>query len=193
MPPYFQFLTIVAFHTFLSLELDVVMLEVTVLSLLTQLTLLTLLTLPARASSHHLLIPNKPQITTNIPREHHKNTTRTPREHHIISTETQVGIGGRLDSTNVITHPACTGITIIDYDHTEILGALYALCCLLSALSAVCCPLPFAALCSLLLSAVYCSLLSAVGCSLLSLFALCCSLYTTFPAYAYLLHYVIQI
>ncbi len=34
----------------------------------------------------------------------------------------EVGLGGRCDSTNVITHPAVCGITPIDMDHTGVLG-----------------------------------------------------------------------
>jgi len=34
----------------------------------------------------------------------------------------EVGLGGRYDATNVIAHPACAGITPIDYDHAEFLG-----------------------------------------------------------------------
>lgn len=34
----------------------------------------------------------------------------------------EVGLGGRYDATNIITHPVVTAITNIDYDHTEILG-----------------------------------------------------------------------
>ena len=34
----------------------------------------------------------------------------------------EVGLGGRYDATNVIEHPVITAITMIDYDHTEILG-----------------------------------------------------------------------
>lgn len=34
----------------------------------------------------------------------------------------EVGLGGRYDATNVIENPAITAITMIDYDHTEILG-----------------------------------------------------------------------
>ena len=29
----------------------------------------------------------------------------------------EVGIGGRLDATNVIEHPVVCGVTLIDYDH----------------------------------------------------------------------------
>jgi dihydrofolate synthase/folylpolyglutamate synthase len=34
----------------------------------------------------------------------------------------EVGLGGRYDATNIIEDPAITAITMIDYDHTEILG-----------------------------------------------------------------------
>ncbi len=34
----------------------------------------------------------------------------------------EVGLGGRYDATNIITNPAVTAITNIDYDHTDILG-----------------------------------------------------------------------
>ncbi|HCC02678.1 MAG TPA: bifunctional folylpolyglutamate synthase/dihydrofolate synthase, partial [Ruminococcaceae bacterium] len=34
----------------------------------------------------------------------------------------EVGLGGRLDATNVIRNPLCSVITHISYDHTEILG-----------------------------------------------------------------------
>ncbi|MEN9524473.1 MAG: hypothetical protein RL536_542 [Candidatus Parcubacteria bacterium] len=34
----------------------------------------------------------------------------------------EVGMGGRYDATNIITKPAVTAITNVDYDHTEILG-----------------------------------------------------------------------
>jgi len=34
----------------------------------------------------------------------------------------ETGIGGRFDSTNIVKHPACTGITQLDLDHTNILG-----------------------------------------------------------------------
>lgn len=34
----------------------------------------------------------------------------------------EVGMGGRLDCTNIIETPITTGITLIDLEHTEILG-----------------------------------------------------------------------
>jgi folylpolyglutamate synthase/dihydropteroate synthase len=34
----------------------------------------------------------------------------------------EVGIGGRLDGTNVIPKPVATAVTTLDYDHVEILG-----------------------------------------------------------------------
>lgn len=34
----------------------------------------------------------------------------------------ETGLGGRLDSTNVIERPACTAITRVDLDHTAVLG-----------------------------------------------------------------------
>ncbi|HEX7724513.1 MAG TPA: cyanophycin synthetase [Candidatus Paceibacterota bacterium] len=34
----------------------------------------------------------------------------------------EVGLGGRYDATNIVTKPVVTAITMIDYDHTEILG-----------------------------------------------------------------------
>ena len=34
----------------------------------------------------------------------------------------EVGIGGRLDSTNVIPTPVATAVTTLDYDHVELLG-----------------------------------------------------------------------
>ena len=34
----------------------------------------------------------------------------------------EVGMGGRLDCTNVIEYPIATGITLIDLEHTEVLG-----------------------------------------------------------------------
>lgn len=38
----------------------------------------------------------------------------------------EVGLGGRLDATNVIDSPLCAVITAIDYDHTEYLGGTLA-------------------------------------------------------------------
>lgn len=34
----------------------------------------------------------------------------------------EVGLGGRLDATNVIKRPMVCGITSIGYDHVEVLG-----------------------------------------------------------------------
>ncbi len=34
----------------------------------------------------------------------------------------EVGLGGRYDATNIINRPLVTAVTMIDYDHTEILG-----------------------------------------------------------------------
>jgi len=34
----------------------------------------------------------------------------------------ETGIGGKFDSTNIVEHPACTGITKLDLDHTFTLG-----------------------------------------------------------------------
>lgn len=34
----------------------------------------------------------------------------------------EVGMGGRMDCTNVIEHPLTTGITLVDLEHTEVLG-----------------------------------------------------------------------
>ena len=35
----------------------------------------------------------------------------------------EVGMGGRLDCTNVIENPLTTGITLIDLEHTAVLGS----------------------------------------------------------------------
>lgn len=59
-PGFFRFLTLLAFHVFLALDVDVLILE--------------------------------------------------------------VGLGGRLDATNVIEHPVVCGITTLDLDHTHVLG-----------------------------------------------------------------------
>lgn len=41
----------------------------------------------------------------------------------------EVGMGGRLDCTNVIESPLATGISLVDLEHTEILGStLQAIC-----------------------------------------------------------------
>src|SRR5262249_43246677 len=42
----------------------------------------------------------------------------TPADYALI----EVGLGGRLDATNVIAKPAMTAITPIDYDHQDYLG-----------------------------------------------------------------------
>lgn len=34
----------------------------------------------------------------------------------------EVGLGGRLDATNVFPRPVATCVTLLDYDHTELLG-----------------------------------------------------------------------
>jgi folylpolyglutamate synthase/dihydropteroate synthase len=34
----------------------------------------------------------------------------------------EVGLGGRLDATNVIPFPVATAVTTLDYDHVELLG-----------------------------------------------------------------------
>ena len=39
----------------------------------------------------------------------------------------EVGLGGRLDATNVIPRPVVTAITNIGLDHTELLGDTHAL------------------------------------------------------------------
>ena len=44
--------------------------------------------------------------------------SRTPADYLIL----EVGLGGRLDATNVITTPAVSVITTIDYDHQQFLG-----------------------------------------------------------------------
>lgn len=44
--------------------------------------------------------------------------SRTPADYLIL----EVGLGGRLDATNVIDHPAVSVITTIDYDHQQYLG-----------------------------------------------------------------------
>jgi dihydrofolate synthase / folylpolyglutamate synthase len=44
--------------------------------------------------------------------------SRTPADYLIL----EVGLGGRLDATNVIDHPALCVITTIDYDHQQYLG-----------------------------------------------------------------------
>jgi dihydrofolate synthase/folylpolyglutamate synthase len=43
-------------------------------------------------------------------------------EQHVDYAVVEVGLGGRLDATNVISHPLVTAITNIGMDHTEILG-----------------------------------------------------------------------
>lgn len=48
--------------------------------------------------------------------------SRTPADYVIL----EVGLGGRLDATNVISHPACAVITTIDYDHQQYLGTTLA-------------------------------------------------------------------
>ena len=49
--------------------------------------------------------------------------SRTPADYLIL----EVGLGGRLDATNVIDRPALTVITTIDYDHQQYLGDTLAL------------------------------------------------------------------
>ncbi|MBI2718497.1 MAG: bifunctional folylpolyglutamate synthase/dihydrofolate synthase [Rhizobiales bacterium] len=44
--------------------------------------------------------------------------SRTPADYLVL----EVGLGGRLDATNVIAKPACAVITTIDYDHQQYLG-----------------------------------------------------------------------
>ena len=44
--------------------------------------------------------------------------SRTPADYLIL----EVGLGGRLDATNVIDRPALSVITTIDYDHQQYLG-----------------------------------------------------------------------
>jgi dihydrofolate synthase/folylpolyglutamate synthase len=44
--------------------------------------------------------------------------SRTPADYLIL----EVGLGGRLDATNVIDKPACAVVTTIDYDHQQYLG-----------------------------------------------------------------------
>jgi dihydrofolate synthase/folylpolyglutamate synthase len=44
--------------------------------------------------------------------------SRTPADYLIL----EVGLGGRLDATNVVKRPAVTVITMIDYDHQQYLG-----------------------------------------------------------------------
>ena len=39
----------------------------------------------------------------------------------------EVGLGGRLDATNVVPAPVATAVTTLDYDHTELLGDTLAL------------------------------------------------------------------
>ena len=34
----------------------------------------------------------------------------------------EVGLGGRLDATNIVPNPAVTGISSLGYDHMELLG-----------------------------------------------------------------------
>ncbi len=38
----------------------------------------------------------------------------------------EVGLGGRLDATNVVPRPVACGITRLDYDHVEVLGGTMA-------------------------------------------------------------------
>lgn len=39
----------------------------------------------------------------------------------------EVGLGGRADSTNILTAPAACGVTLLDYDHVDVLGNTLAL------------------------------------------------------------------
>jgi folylpolyglutamate synthase len=41
---------------------------------------------------------------------------------HLDAVILEVGIGGRLDATNVIAHPVVTGVTSLGFDHMELLG-----------------------------------------------------------------------
>lgn len=43
-------------------------------------------------------------------------------EHHADVVLLETGLGGRLDTTNVIAHPACTVVTPVSLDHAEYLG-----------------------------------------------------------------------
>jgi folylpolyglutamate synthase len=38
----------------------------------------------------------------------------------------EVGLGGRLDATNVVMNPVVCGVTRLDYDHVEVLGGTIA-------------------------------------------------------------------
>jgi len=44
--------------------------------------------------------------------------SRTPADYLLL----EVGLGGRLDATNVVAHPAASVITPVDYDHQQYLG-----------------------------------------------------------------------
>lgn len=44
------------------------------------------------------------------------------QEENVDCAVVEVGMGGRGDSTNILTFPAVCGITLLDYDHTEVLG-----------------------------------------------------------------------
>jgi dihydrofolate synthase/folylpolyglutamate synthase len=48
------------------------------------------------------------------------------RERKVDTWVLEVGLGGRLDATNIVEHPAVTVITRIDFDHTDKLGTTLA-------------------------------------------------------------------
>ena len=72
------------------------------------------------------LLPRIARVAQSIPVTFFEATTaaaflsfaETPADMLLLET----GLGGRLDATNVVAHPALTIITPINYDHTEFLG-----------------------------------------------------------------------
>jgi len=48
------------------------------------------------------------------------------KEHRVDYLVQEVGLGGRFDATNAVSHPLCVAINDIDLDHTQVLGSTHA-------------------------------------------------------------------
>jgi len=79
-----------------------------------------------RRATEHEHLPRPPQSNRARalapPSSNFASYARLPAEEGVDIAIIEVGLGGRLDATNVIPVPVATGIATLDFDHVDVLG-----------------------------------------------------------------------
>ncbi|TGZ56924.1 Folylpolyglutamate synthase [Temnothorax longispinosus] len=118
MPTYFKFLTILMFHVFLEANVDVAIIEVGIGG---ELDSTNILRNPVCVGVTSLGLEHTSLLGDTLEEiAHQKSGIFKP--HAAAFTIIEVGIGGELDSTNILRNPVCVGVTSLGLEHTSLLG-----------------------------------------------------------------------